>query len=421
MDTSDLTKDQKNALDTLVDWFNTPSKGSYIVIGGLAGTGKTTIISMFRKLIGMKTVAFVAYTGKAASVMRNKLLSASVVIGTGIYANDTCGTIHSLMYTPVEDESGYVIDWHKIPRLDGIDLIVVDECSMVSKAIFDDIMSYGIPTVFVGDHGQLPPIESDGFNLMDKPDAVLETIHRFAQNSELLKVSMMARKDGVIPYGEYGDQVIKCHTKDPRIKEFLKSCGNFSDSIVLCGFNNSRVKMNKKIRKSMLGRIDDDPMCDDRIICLKNNKNAFGGPIYNGMTATITSLRSFKNCYDISASIDGENRSYKGAIWQNSFMKQKIDTHERPYIYKKDLMMYRKMKSIGDYYSINNYVKENNRKIYLDIFDFAYAITVHKSQGSEYNNVFLIEEGRTKWTGDIWNKWLYTAVTRAKKKLMIVS
>lgn len=413
----DLTSDQKNALDILMSWFESSTKKPYITLGGLAGTGKTTIISLFRqKLSPSINVAFAAYTGKAASVMKNKLVK-----GLGkISKSDYCGTIHSLIYEPVVDEKNEIIDWRKC-NITGFDLLVIDECSMISKDIFDDLISYKIPIVFVGDHGQLPPINSDGFNLMDNPDIKLETIHRFNENSELLKVSMQARLNGEIKFGNYNNQVIKIGPKDPIIKQFLESCDDFSNSIVLCGFNRTRNKMNEKIRK-FIGRIDDDPIVGDRVVCLRNNKHAYDCPIYNGMVGTIKVIRNYINCYDTKIELDFESKLYKGVISKKSFLQEKPNFSNNEFIYKKDLQLYRKIKSVGDYYSINNSVKEKNTKVYLDIFDFAYAMTVHKAQGSEYGKVLLIEEGKSVWgKDDLWNRWLYTAVTRAKDQLIIVS
>lgn len=417
MKKDDLTKDQNDALSTLWDWYHSKQRSSYIVLGGLAGTGKTTIISMFRNMLPKDiSVAFVAYTGKAASVLKSKLNAQTLY---PMY-QDFCGTIHSMMYEPLTDEHGSVIEWRKLSK-PNVDLIIIDECSMVSREIFNDILSYEIPVICVGDHGQLPPIDSGGFNLMDNPDIKLETIHRFGENSELLKVSMMARLEGKIRYGDYGNQVFKVSVKDSRIKEFLKSCGTFENSAVLCGFNKTRVKMNSKIR-GMLQRVDDDPIIGDRVVCLRNNKTAHGCPIYNGMTGTIEKLRAHKNCYDVTIKMDGEDSSYKGVISQTSFMQENLSGRKEEFIYRKDLEMFRKIKSIGDYYGINNAIKEKNTKVFLDIFDFSYCMTVHKSQGSEYEKVVLIEEGRKIWNqGDMWNRWLYTAVTRAKKQLMIIS
>ena len=414
----ELTKDQESALTTLLDWYYSDKKSSYITLGGLAGTGKTTIISLFREKLPMNVnVAFVAYTGKAASVMKNKLTKE---IGK-LKPSDYCGTIHSLIYEPVVDEKNEIIDWRKC-KLTGYDLIIVDECSMVSRDIFNDLISYNIPILFVGDHGQLPPINADNFNLMDNPDIKLETMHRFGDESELLKISMEARINGKIKFGNYNNQVIKVDPRNSIIRDFIKSCNDFSDSMILCGFNKTRVKMNQKIRK-LIGRIDDDPIVGDRVVCLRNNKHAYDCPIYNGMTGTINSLKNYNRCYDVKINLDCESKIYKGEISKNTFMKEKqtFDTNE--FIYKKDLQLYRKIKNVGDYYSINNVVKEKNTKVYLDVFDFAYAMTVHKAQGSEYNKVVLIEEGRSIWgkDSDLWKRWLYTAVTRARNQLLIIS
>jgi exodeoxyribonuclease-5 len=134
-------------------------------IGGFAGTGKTTLIKYLAKFC--KEFRVCAYTGKAAEVLRKKeIFSAS--------------TIHSLIYRPDYDEDGTLLGFELVPKNEiNCEGFIVDEGSMVNFDIYEDLMAYGLPIIFVGDHGQLEPIGTD-FNLMKKPDYVLEEIHRNA-------------------------------------------------------------------------------------------------------------------------------------------------------------------------------------------------------------------------------------------------
>lgn len=417
----ELSPDQKSALTTLMDWWKDHSSKPVITLGGYAGCGKTTIVSVFRELLwdedSSLKVAFCAFTGKAAHVMKTKLYQNVL---KEVIEGDTCGTIHSLMYEPVIDSNtGEVTDWIRVPRIPA-DLIIVDEASMVTSQMFTDLTSYGIPILAVGDHGQLPPVDSAKFNLMENPDIKLETLHRFAEKDGLIKASMMARVDGYIPFGNINDQVFKVHTKDPIVAQFIRQrIRDFSDGIILCGFNKTRIKMNRQIRAKLFNNIDDSLAVHDKVVCLKNNKNAQGCPIFNGMIGEVIQKYTLPGCYDVRIKFNDESFPYKGAI-SDEFCAEKPDMGR--FIIYKNLRMFRKAKGIGDYYSVSNVIRPDNSKVYLDNFDYGYCITVHKSQGSEWGNVAVLEEQAGYWSsGEMWRRWLYTAVTRAREKLLIVS
>jgi exodeoxyribonuclease-5 len=176
MDKFSLSPDQKSVLDAMISWNIDSHRAPYITVGGYAGTGKTTVLAEFRneltKLSELTKVAFCSYTGKAARVLQNRLIAHGA-----LRLVDSVGTIHSLMYSPVEDErTQEIVGWEKTKEIKA-DLIVIDEASMVDETIWFDLQSYGIPIVAVGDHGQLPPVRGN-FNLMQDPQIKLEKIHR---------------------------------------------------------------------------------------------------------------------------------------------------------------------------------------------------------------------------------------------------
>lgn len=332
-----LSPDQINAIDAVLNWYNSSTVSKpYITLGGYAGTGKTTVVGEIRNKLPITVrIAYCAYTGKATSVLRNKLLSKKC-----IYSTDSISTIHSLIYKP-KIEDGEIVGWIKENSID-YDLIIVDECSMVSSEVFRDLLSYGIPILCIGDHGQLPPISNDDFNLMSNPEIKLENIHRYdsSEDSPLLKVSMLARMEGKIPFETFGDSVLKVSVKDTtKINKFINSMGDFSSAMVICGFNSTRITWNNKIRKK-LGRFDDNPVAGDRIICLKNNKKCDTGPIYNGMMGTILEKYTNKDYYDITCQFDGENELYKGPIDKLQFGESKLLQSKS--VLKNDLIRWRK-------------------------------------------------------------------------------
>jgi len=397
----ELSPDQKICFDSIMDWHHDPS--TVLTLGGYAGCGKTTLLSRIRaELSDDIRVAFCCFTGKAASVLRSKL----EMVGSRRFPGDYCGTIHSLIYQPKINKSGDITGWVLCNSLD-YDLIIIDEASMVSEDLFRDLQSYGIPILATGDHGQLPPITGK-LNLMQHPQLKLEKIHRFAEQDALIQISVLAREQGYIPYGTYGEGVYKVHKNHSMITQFINNCDNFMNTSILCGFNKTRIDLNKKIR-ARLGYDTKYPKIGERLICLKNNKDAKHCPIYNGILGTLRESCEHGAYLEIVADIDNENKQYRGEISPLVFNNPKPPSGD--YIYKQEDELF---------LPNSNKKKKAKRKHYLDYFDYGYVLTVHKSQGSEWDNVMVIEQPCSYWSGDDWNRWLYTAVTRSKKSLLIV-
>lgn len=417
----ELSQDQSKCYKQIMDWitaFQHPERSvqnqDLLTMGGYAGTGKTTLIGKIRNDLKHYNIAFVAYTGKAAAVLRNKLK----LFNGHIRSTDYCGTIHSLIYEPILDPTTKeVIGWQKVKML-NFNLIICDESSMVGEDIFDDLSSFGIPILAIGDHGQLPPIEGD-INLMSHPDIRLEQIHRHAENSPIIKISMMAREEGFIPHGNYGTEVRKVNPSSGSITKFIENSSDFSDTAIICGFNKTRINLNQKVR-AWFNYKDKYPQVGERIICLKNNKDARHCPIYNGVIGTVKDIIDNYNFLKVEVAIDGEAEYYKGKICPTTFNNEKPDfVHSFIEEIIEDRHDY-DVDRFATTRSTRRRVSETRKK-YLDHFDFGYCLTVHKSQGSEWQRVMLIEQPCKFWSGDLWNKWLYTAVTRAKSELLIVS
>jgi len=385
-----LSGDQKKVLTSTIDWLKKP-KGQFITIGGYAGTGKTTLVGFLRKIIKKNSpkarVAFACYTGKASQVLKVKLLQQQA-----LFRGDFSGTIHSLMYSPRLDKHGKIIGWYRNKSIPH-DLIIIDEASMVTEEIWEDLTSYGILIIAIGDHGQLPPI-GDGFNLMGKPMLALERIHRHARGNPIIKVTTLAREKGFIPIEKFGPNVRKIR-KESEYAQTLsnKIFSSYNDqTLILCGRNRTRVLLNQKIREN-LGRNSEEPLIGETLICLKNNYENPEGPIYNGMLGKLMKIKPFKkHWYKAEIYFPDEKRHFQGLISKHQFGKQRFIEEVEGIHYKQ----------IGDR------------------FDFGYALTVHKAQGSQADKVLLFEEPSVYWRGELWNRWLYTAVTRAVKELYII-
>jgi exodeoxyribonuclease-5 len=265
-----LSNDQKKALADLMEWYQMDREAmQYVTLGGYAGTGKTTLIAVFRKeldKINRKLkVGFASYTGKAARVLTQKMKEEK-----SLYPNDTVGTIHSLIYSPIVNSREEIVGWKLKEKLDR-DMIIIDEASMVDSVIWDHLRSYRIPIIVVGDHGQLPPIAGN-FNLMQKPELKLEEIHRQAKLNPIIDISIQARIKGEIAPGRYSTTVVKFSRDDNEAQESMSELlTNYAkDTLILCGYNTTRKRLNAHIRNS-LGFETVEPTSGDRVICLRNN------------------------------------------------------------------------------------------------------------------------------------------------------
>lgn len=383
-----LSSDQELCLTHILEWYKKDKNAmQYVTLGGYAGTGKTTLIAILRKelhKIDKKLeVGFASYTGKAARVLQNKLKEEKAIL-----KKDSVGTIHSLIYTPVINDRQEIVGWKQKDQID-CDLIIIDEASMVDGVIWEHLLSYAKPIIVVGDHGQLPPVKGD-FNLMQKPDVTLVEIHRQAKLNPIISVSIAAREKGEIPAAKYSDTVIKFNRDDAETGERMTELLNAytKDTLILCGYNTTRKRLNAYIRGS-LGFETPEPVSGDRVICLRNNHKE---KIYNGMLGTIINI-TMKNDHWYAAEIamDGADSHYSGMI------------------------------SVAQFNADTALNFTENRKLIMggDLFDFGYALTVHKAQGSQAKRVILFEERFKKMDDDQWKRWLYTAVTRAEEELYI--
>ncbi|MEI7511887.1 MAG: AAA family ATPase [Candidatus Uhrbacteria bacterium] len=388
-----FSEDQARVLERLHEWSLKPDSRS-ITLGGYAGTGKTTVIAALRRELAAScpdlSVAFCSYTGKASQVLRQTLIAAGA-----LYPQDTCGTIHSLLYSPLVGEDGTILGWMRSKEIDA-NLIIVDEASMVTDHIWQDLLIANLPIIAVGDHGQLPPIEGK-YNLMDKTDLTLERIHRQAENNPIIQLAQEARLTGKISVGDFSKSVRKfsyatheASDVNDLVDHLLSNVHD--DMLILCGYNKTRVALNKSVRQK-LGRESDDPEGGDRVVCLKNTYVTPGSPIYNGMVGTLDSITpEGDHWYAANIAFVDEEREFAGLISRHQFNQpQTIQT----------------VPGLGP-----KHIGER--------FDYGYALTVHKSQGSQANTVLLFEERFPKSSDDDWRRWLYTAVTRARENLYII-
>ncbi|NNK80035.1 MAG: ATP-binding domain-containing protein, partial [Flavobacteriales bacterium] len=296
-------------------------------------------------------------------------------------------TIHSLIYNPDSDDTSvgqptFTLDEKSYLR--NADLLILDECSMVNQEIGNDLLFFRRPILVLGDPGQLPPISGTGFFTSRQPDAQLTEVHRQALESPIIRLATEIRKGRPIPnsFNEEGLEIFsKADSKSLNTAEY---CTKHDQ--VMCGTNKTRISVNRFMRKQ-LGFTDEFPMVGDKVICLRNNKDL---AIFNGMMGEVTNV---DDAFDLVLSIQDEEGHHRDNIPVHS-------------------------ECFTDPDAIKNMDWMTKKE--CEEFDFGYCITVHKSQGSEWDSVLLIDDGFLRWDKPQRSKWLYTAVTRAAKKLTIV-
>jgi exodeoxyribonuclease-5 len=406
LDFNALSDDQKDVFEKVMKWYEPGA--DILTLGGFAGTGKSTLVSIIARELehagadGQFRIAFCAYTGKAANVLRQKLRHAGVdasILGHPHYA----GTIHSLIYKPIESGSGAVTDWvlKDESEVSEYSLIVVDEASMVDEKMLDDLKSYDVPILAVGDHGQLAPIKGQS-NLMLDPDLRLEQIHRQAEDNPIIQLSKHIREIGYLPEDWKNTEHVRFCTFEQMfdLLEPLYATESVNDIAILTYKNTTRKAMNYQARCMRNKRhMDDRPIVGDQFICLKNVR----GTLFNGMRGTLETEPKLHQSY-----------WYNGRFF---FPDDELEVSGGILI-----PQIGREKTFSEYAEINSITNTNWETWgkFGMLFDYGYALTVHKSQGSQFKHVFLMYERPGHASADDFRRWLYTATTRARETLTIV-
>jgi len=404
---------QERALDAAGNWLR-DGEGPFRLFG-YAGTGKTTLAKHLAAGVEGQ-VLYAAYTGKAADVMRSA-------------GCDGATTLHSLLYKPrekgrarlkelerlkegieqrikaaelnkgggshgldqalknairmIEDEKNNVkspaFTLNPDSPIQHASLLVVDEVSMIPESMGDDILSFGTPVLCLGDPGQLPPVKGRGYFTQSEPDFMLTEIMRQAKDNPIIDLATRIRTGRTIPKGSYGEsQVIAAADFDPK--------GMNHDAQLLVGTNKRRRRANLFVRGQRHDLSGDPVLIEgDRLVCLRNDHEAglLNGAIYNVARAG----EHDTEMETVAAGLDKEGSDE--SVWT---------VMHTAHLLGQELEYYSRMDAHE--------------------FDYGYALTVHKSQGSQWDEVVLMDESRTfKNAG---RQWLYTGVTRAAKKITIV-
>jgi len=355
--------EQDDALKAVDRWL---SKGESPVfrLFGYAGAGKTTLARHFAENAG-GDVAFAAFTGKAAHVMRQKGCTGAT-------------TIHALIYRPsAADEDGepsFALR-HDAPASKA-HLIIIDECSMVDEDLGRDLLSFGKPVLVLGDPAQLPPVKGGGFFTEHEPDFMLTEIHRQAADNPIIRLSMAIRAGE--EFDELSEECRVVSRRDISTEEIMDA------DQILVGANKTRKRYNERLRElhSFSGP---SPVAGEKLVCLRNNQKK--GLLNGGIWTVARQMSPRGQRVRFSVTPEEGGKSVTASVPRGFF----LDGPESvPWSLRKS----------------------------ADEFDYGYALTVHKAQGSQWDNVVLFDE--SYMFREHSRRWLYTGVTRAAERLTLV-
>ena len=434
-----LSKDQRAVYDAIRNWtagdetpdemraneFGDPGGGRahrLLKVGGLAGTGKTTLLSKFAAETNVLLVAYCAYTGRAASLLARKFKAFGVrstsktLLPEGMkpteralescYEEDSpemdmpfVGTIHRLLYRPVIDPvTEELKGWVKRRDLDrAYHLIVIDEASMVGDDILQDFQTHGVPILAVGDHGQLPPVMSTG-GLMEKPDLTLEKIHRQAEGSDIIRLAHHVRSGESLASFKPSSRGAVTFARRAEVARVLEEAlpGAGLDAAVICWTNRMRVKLNALSRAAV--GLKGPPRKGDLVVALRNYP-----PICNGFRGVLLNDSApGQKPWQLHLDVDFPDEGFKDKPMVNAAQFNREKTFGSVDELRDRGIDVFTMSAVGHAY------------------DFGFALTAHKMQGSGVPHAIVYIDRHEDPSNDDWRRWAYTAATRASEKLTIL-
>lgn len=418
---------QDQALIYSRDWLRDRSKQT-LYVGGYAGTGKTTIAKMMVSNRNKRWL-FAAFTGKAAHVLRQR-------------GCEGARTIHSLIYRPagesmknelmlldlkleklrqsyglrypdeLNDEEAVQIRllervrsemiadnrpqfslWADSPLAESdVEGVVVDECSMVDERLGRDLESFGKKILVLGDPAQLPPVKAGGYFTKKTPDFMLTEVHRQAKESGILRLATLIREGGSLSsHSNSSDAVV---TRRPAGRGIDVALGERAVAVdqILVGRNETRRKINRRVRE-LTGRTvsGTGPVATDRVVCLRNDRKL---GIFNGSQWSVLSSQC----------------EYESDLCTMQLRSEDDQTSQLEVV----SWMHHMLGRSGELDQMGPEARD------FSSFDFGYALTVHKAQGSQWSSVLLFDESKSFGRED-GRRWLYTGITRAEETIEVIA
>ena len=407
---------QDKALSQVSAWLKNPGDKQVFKLFGYAGTGKTTLAKHFAE--GISRVAFGAYTGKAALVLRQKGCMNAATLHSMIYlpspkSEAEIAEMREQLFTlklSLQEPEGLMLTDEEVaanqrvkflqtqieeenerlqqPRftlnhnsdVKSCDLIIVDEVTMVDQKMGEDLCSFGVPILVLGDPGQLPPVGGNGYFTKGGCDILLTEVHRQAKENPILRLATQVRNKQQLTLGKYGDsEVISMAELKERTNQVQEL------DMVLCGRNKTRRTTNQRLRE--LRGIDTlYPVAGEQLVCLKNSAQE---GLLNGGLWTVQSVEDHSDDLRRYMTVSSNDEPVTADVDALSMIFRGEDTNK------------------VDYFTIAS----------AHWFDFGNCLTVHKSQGSQWERGLVMDESEC-FRGFEPNH-LYTALTRFSEEVLI--
>jgi exodeoxyribonuclease-5 len=398
-------RQQEDALRKVSEWLRDPNGKQIFRLFGFAGTGKTTLAKHLVE--SLNDVFFAAYTGKAALVLRQKGCPGASTLHSLMYnVRGTKGSEANLAHLREilkHEESSDIPDREKIRSLvraiteeesqvsqpnfslnlnsplNWADLLVVDEASMVGKRMGGDMTQFSCRILALGDPFQLPPVRDKSFFDNVKPDVMLTDVERQAKENPVLHLATKVRNHEGVRLGTYGDSrvITKAELKD-------RGSDALTADQILVGRNETRHQVNGRVRQ-MKGLLSEIPVVGDKLVCIRNNHQyeLLNGSLWDVVSEPVD-IGEFVQL-DLRPSHSRDSFTTVLA-WKDPFLGKPVE---------------------GSWYE----------KMDAEEFEFGWGMTVHKSQGSQWDSVLLIDESNS--FGNDADRHLYTGLTRAAQKITV--
>jgi len=382
------------------------------------------LLGLFASEMRHLKIAYISFTGRASSVLARKLHAAGVQTTSRMQGNTDkqlsgrwshlfyspmsqeasrpfCGTIHRLILRPlINFKTEVLYGWDEREELDRrYDLIVIDEASMVEAQMVSRIMKHDVRVLAVGDHGQLQPVMGVG-SLMKSPDLKLEKIHRQAEGSPIIRLSRSIRENGKMDRSfADGKHLVFANASDLRKKILPEIAGVAPlDVAVLCWRNQTRVHVNRTMRE-YLGFAGKPPQKGEPVVCLKNYP-----PIFNGMRGLVAEdVTGLDDWWVLRARIGFPDEDIADENYE--VCRDQFHRHET----LKSIDELKKLGIPGDAMSKAG-----------KLFDFSYAMTIHKFQGSQVPHAIVQVDWPQNYGDENMRRLAYSSVTRASERLTVL-
>lgn len=445
------TSGQSKLFLMLSDFILSKDKNSLFLIKGYAGTGKTTTLSTLVHNLWRveKKSILLAPTGRAAKVM-------------SVYSRKKALTIHKKIYFPKKQQNGS-IDFVLQPNKHTHTIFIVDEASMIpdgsqngmlfdKKSLLDDLISYVYSgyqcrLILVGDIAQLPPVKLNLSPALDE-NILANDYDKNVQKIELDEVTRQHEKSGILANASilraliasnvynfkfdlgYQDviRLIDGYDIEDAIIESYKKTGIEDTALIV--YSNKRANLyNQQIRSQILGH-DHEISSGDYIMVVKNNyywlqDSSEAGFIANGDICEVLKIISVKDLYGFRfAEVEIRMIDYPNQPpFETVLILDTLKSESPSLSYQDSNRLYEAVKE--DYLDEKSKYKQllaikKNKFFNALQVKFSYAITCHKSQGGQWQNVFVEQPYLPKGPNKEYMRWLYTAMTRAQEKLCLI-